>query len=332
MTDFLIGLPEAVQRELRAHGIVTDEQLAEAPQAWREARVEPGLLPPSAPRRAGRARAMGARGKAEADSPMMRARAGNARRQAKLLSHLKALGRLKTAASLVGQFPPTGDQGRHGVCVGFATSDALQFRTGKPMSPWAAHRAAKEVDGFPDEEGTRQYFALSHFYRTGHLRAPDYRYADWRAARPLGPKAHLAEPWRIDGFVDLLTPGEDLGYVIDLIRAIVSGALDPARGGDPVPISVGLFEGYDSASTEKTGLLRLNLPGEAMVDGHAMVIVGYRDADDPANPFGIGYFIVRNSWGDWAPENPFGYQGHALIPYGYLASAERLFEAYWLLR
>ncbi|WP_136444131.1 C1 family peptidase [Pacificoceanicola onchidii] len=332
MTEFLNGLPQDVQQELRAQGIVTDVQLAEVPQDWRDARVDPGLMPKMETRRAGQGRAMGARGRVNPGSPLMRARAGSAGRHAKLLAHLKGLGRLKTSSSLVGAFPEVGDQGQHGVCVGFATSDSLQFRTGKPMSPWAAHRAAKEADGEPHEDGTRQYYALSHFYRTGHLRAPDYRYADWLKARALAPRAHLAEPWKIDGFVDLLTPGEDFGYVVDLIRAIVSGALDPQRGGDPVPISVGLFEGYDSYSTEQTGMLRLNLPGEAMVDGHAMVVVGYRDAEDPANPFGIGYFVVRNSWGDWARDNPFGYQGHALIPYAYLASAERLFEAYWLLR
>lgn len=332
MTGLLNTLPDNVRAELRARGIVTDAQLAEVPQSWRDEWIEPGLLPKLQTHRAAQRRAMGARGRVKAESPLMLARADSAGRHAKLLAHLEGLGALKRSASLVERFPKVGDQGQHGVCVGFATSDALQFRTGKLMSPWAAHRAAKDVDGYPDEDGTRQYFALSHFFRTGHLRAPDYRYSDWCAARPLAPKAHLADPWRIDGFVDLLTPDEDYSYVVDLIRAIVSGALDPKRGGDPVPISVALFDGYDSYSTEQTGMLRLNLPGEETVGGHAMVVVGYRDADDPANPFGIGYFVVRNSWGDWARDNPFGYQGHALIPYAYLASAERLFEAYWLLR
>lgn len=265
MIDFLNTLPGDVQAELRAHGIVSDVQLADVPQDWREARVGPGFEPQSGTRRSGQMRAMGARGWVQDDSPLMRARAGSASRHTRLLAHLKGLGPLKTSASFVGQFREIGDQGQHGVCVGFATSDTLEFRTGKRMSPWAAHRAAKEVDGYPDEEGTRQYYALSHFYRTGHLRAPEYSYADWLKARTLAPMAHLAEPWKIEGFVDLLTPGEDYAYVVDLIRAIVSGALEPKRGGDPVPISVALFEGYDSYSTEQTGMLRLNLPGEEMV-------------------------------------------------------------------
>jgi C1A family cysteine protease len=43
--------------------------------------------------------------------------------------------------------------------------------------------------------------------------------------------------------------------------------------------------------------------------------VGY--VDDDAVPGG-GYFIVRNSWGDyWAADSPEA-PGHALIPYAYV--------------
>jgi len=46
-----------------------------------------------------------------------------------------------------------------------------------------------------------------------------------------------------------------------------------------------------------------------------MCVVGYIDGKDPANPYGLSYFMVRNSWGNtWAAENPFNAPGHAMIP------------------
>lgn len=265
-------------------------------------------------------------------NPVIMARSLNGARHARLLDRLGQLQDLPSAVSLVDQFPDIGDQLTHGACVGFATSDSFEFLTGRSMSPWGAHRAAKEADNQPDVEGTFQYYALAHFFKTGHLRKPHYGYQDWLQAKPLSPLANKAAKHRIDGFVDLLSPVAQYDYFPDLARAILAGRIKNDRtGGDPITISITLYDSYLDHSTEHTGMFRLNLPGETVVDGHAMVIVGYRDADDPGNPFGIGYFIARNSWGDWAAGNPFGYPGHALIPYSYVADRARLFEAYWLL-
>lgn len=60
-----------------------------------------------------------------------------------------------------------------------------------------------------------------------------------------------------------------------------------------------------------------------------MCIVGYLDATDAANPFGVNYLLVRNSWGPlWAAGNPLGAPGHALIPDAALTRPGDLIEAW----
>ena len=53
--------------------------------------------------------------------------------------------------------------------------------------------------------------------------------------------------------------------------------------------------------------------GTEMASGrHAMLVVGYDDSE--------GAFLVRISWGTgWALENPWQVNGHAIIPYTYIA-------------
>ncbi len=79
------------------------------------------------------------------------------------------------------------------------------------------------------------------------------------------------------------------------------------------PVSVG-FECFDSLSSEEaaeTGLVKFT-PDERVVGGHAVLIVGYDDAE------GVFYFL--NSWGkNWGFKLPeHGTHGFGKLPYEYL--------------
>jgi hypothetical protein len=78
--------------------------------------------------------------------------------------------------------------------------------------------------------------------------------------------------------------------------------------GYPFTFGLMLFESFQQAG--KTGLVPMpDIEQEKMDGGHAMLCVGYSDADR--------VFIIRNSWGaDWGDE------GYCYIPYAYMTNPD----------
>ncbi len=247
-----------------------------------------------------------------------------------ILNHLRALeaaGTMPTRKLLTPWMMPVLNQGPYGYCVGFGSTASREFLSCEELSPGWAYRGAKALDGRPDLEGSWQVFALEFMAQVGHVRPDDYSYEDAIAERPLRSLFRKAEHLQISGFVDLLLDAIEFGLMPTLIRSILCGLFSPDLGPQPVSISVALFESFVSPVTATTGLMRLPLPGETPLGGHAMCIVGYVDAADPDNLYGLSYFLVRNSFGDhWAARNPLGHPGHALMPEAYFRRPDLLWE------
>ncbi len=221
---------------------------------------------------------------------------------------------------LTPHLPPVGNQGPWGTCVGWGSTAAREFPVAPQLSPGWAYRGAKQLDGHPDVEGSWLNFAFEFFYKYGHIPEDIYSYQDAIQQKPMEPFYKKAATYKIDGFIDLMLDDEDMHLMPLLLKALLSGVLFPEMGPHPVAIGVAVYESVSSASTYRTGLWTLPLPGEKPAGGHAMTIVGYIDATHPDTPFDDTYFLVRNSWGEqWAAGNPFGYPGHALIPARYFA-------------
>jgi hypothetical protein len=87
--------------------------------------------------------------------------------------------------------------------------------------------------------------------------------------------------------------------------------------GYPFTFGLMLFESFQQAG--KTGLVPMpDIEQEKMDGGHAMLCVGYSDADR--------VFVVRNSWGaDW------GDQGYCYIPYAYMTNPDLNGDC-WMIR
>jgi C1A family cysteine protease len=88
-------------------------------------------------------------------------------------------------------------------------------------------------------------------------------------------------------------------------------------GGLPFVFGFTVFEGFESPEVAKTGILKMPLPHEQNLGGHAVICVGYDDAKQA--------FLVRNSWGaGW------GLKGYFWMPYQYMTSPA-LASDFWVI-
>jgi len=88
--------------------------------------------------------------------------------------------------------------------------------------------------------------------------------------------------------------------------------------GFPFVFGFTVYESFETPQVAKTGILNMPQPGEKVMGGHAVVAVGYDDAQQR--------FIIRNSWGtNW------GQQGYFTMPYQYLDD-RNLSDDFWTIR
>lgn len=88
--------------------------------------------------------------------------------------------------------------------------------------------------------------------------------------------------------------------------------------GYPFVLGFTVYQSFESQTVAQTGILNLPANGESVVGGHAVLAVGYDDAQQR--------FIIRNSWGD-----AWGMHGYFTMPYNYLLN-ENLSSDFWTIR
>jgi C1A family cysteine protease len=87
--------------------------------------------------------------------------------------------------------------------------------------------------------------------------------------------------------------------------------------GYPVVCGFSVYESFESQQVAATGIAPMPGPGEKLLGGHAVMVVGYDD--------GQTRFILRNSWG-----TAWGMQGYFTLPYAYLTE-ENLSSDFWTI-
>jgi len=88
--------------------------------------------------------------------------------------------------------------------------------------------------------------------------------------------------------------------------------------GFPFVFGFTVYESFESPEVAKSGVVPMPGPAERTLGGHAVVAVGYTQADSR--------FIVRNSWGaQW------GQKGYCTMPFAYLTD-RNLSDDLWTIR
>jgi C1A family cysteine protease len=88
--------------------------------------------------------------------------------------------------------------------------------------------------------------------------------------------------------------------------------------GYPFVFGFTVYQSFESPTVARTGHAPMPGSGERPVGGHAVVAVGYDDANQ--------WFIVRNSWGA-----AWGMKGYFTLPYSYLIQPA-LSSDFWTIR
>lgn len=219
---------------------------------------------------------------------------------------------LPASIDLHAQLPPVRNQGDRGTCVAHVVAAVREFLLGDQstdadLSEQFIYWACKERDGYPDV-GTWIKTGMDVLQELGVCPEPVWPYdaaiiaGNEGHGPPPANAASEATPFRVTGFTAL-----NARWIDSLREALANGS--------PVAVSMDVYQSCQRPYTYRMGDIRLPLPGEVKLGGHAMLLVGY--VDDEEVPGG-GYFIVRNSWGE-----AFGYDGevapgYCRLPYAYL--------------
>ena len=102
----------------------------------------------------------------------------------------------------------------------------------------------------------------------------------------------------------------------------VSQDLTQLRGciaaGYPFVFGFTVYDSFESKDVASSGHAPMPASGESVLGGHAVLAVGYEDANQ--------WFVVRNSWGDG-----WGMSGYFTLPYAYLTQSN-LASDFWTIR
>jgi C1A family cysteine protease len=88
--------------------------------------------------------------------------------------------------------------------------------------------------------------------------------------------------------------------------------------GNPFVFGFTVYQSFEGPIVAQTGVLPMPAANEASIGGHAVLAVGYDDAQNA--------FIVRNSWGaNW------GLAGYFYMPYNYMTNPD-LTSDFWVIK
>jgi hypothetical protein len=224
---------------------------------------------------------------------------------------------LPPSANLIEHMPPVRNQRGRGTCVAHACTAVREFLLGQDST---------------GGDLSEQYLYWACKQRDGHNGAGTWIHVGMAVLEDLGICPEVVWPYvpdPIPGNEGQGPPPATAGGEASQFRIGSSSKMQPRweadlrqalAGGKPVAFSVPVYKYWQTQPVRNSGDIRMPLPSDENIGGHAMCLVGYQD--DPDVPGG-GFFLVRNSWGTGWAANSAVAPGYARLPYAYMTSFGR---------
>jgi C1A family cysteine protease len=219
---------------------------------------------------------------------------------------------LPSSIDLRPQCPPVYDQQSLGSCTAQAIAAAIEFD--------------RKKQGLPDFVPSRLFVYYNERAMEGTVNS-DAGAAIRDGIKAVNKKGACNETeWPYDISQFTVKPSDQCYKDALLDRALkyqsVSHNLNQMKGclasGYPFVFGFTVYDSFESDTVAQTGIVPMPQPDEQVLGGHAVVAVGYNDAQQ--------VFIVRNSW-----SAQWGDKGYCYMPYAYLTNPH-LASDFWVIR
>jgi C1A family cysteine protease len=219
--------------------------------------------------------------------------------------------KLPPAADLRAQCSPVENQGNLGSCTANALAGALEFLEIKNKKPFADlsrlfiyYNERLIEHTINSDSGAMLRDGIKSLVKQGVCAEKKWPYVISKFTVKPTPACYAqAADHQITAYHRISTPNEMRGCLAD---------------GFPFVFGFTVYESFESEEVAKTGVVSMPQPGEHALGGHAVLAVGYKEADRT--------FLIRNSWGA-----RWGQKGYFTMPYDYLASSS-LASDFWAVR
>lgn len=234
-----------------------------------------------------------------------------------------------SAIDLRPQAPPIYDQGQLGSCTANATAESIRF-----IEKWDystdifnpsrlfIYYNSRFLEGTTQvDAGSSLRDAMRAVSKFGVCPEKEWMYSDDSYRFAIKPNKNCYENAKTDLLIQYLRIQQDTNQMKACLAA-----------GFPFIAGFTVYESFEDDQVAASGIVPMPGPTEAVVGGHAVMVVGYNDAlpynTDAHKPlmYADGRFICQNSWG-----SSWGQAGFFTIPYAYFGNSD-LASDFWTVR